>query len=69
MHIKLWAALAAAAISLSACGETPLEQGALGAGAGTGAALLTGGDLATGAVLGAAGNLAYCQYVDRAKCQ
>ena len=62
MRIRIWAAMAICALGLSACGGTPLEQGVFGAGACTGAAILTGGDLATGAVLGALGNVAYCQY-------
>jgi hypothetical protein len=56
------------ALALAACGDTALEQGLLGAGAGAAGAILTGGDAATGAVLGGAGNLAYCQtYPDRCK--
>jgi hypothetical protein len=56
------------ALALAACGDTALEQGLLGAGAGAAGAILTGGDAATGAVIGGAGNLAYCQtYPDRCK--
>jgi len=51
----------AALLALTACGDTALEQGAVGAGAGAGAALLTGGDVVTGAAGGAAVNLLYCQ--------
>jgi hypothetical protein len=55
-------------ITLTACGDTALEQGLLGAGAGAAGAIITGGDAATGAVIGGAGNLAYCQtYPDRCR--
>lgn len=69
MRIRICAALVVAAFGLSACGSNPLEQGLFGAGAGTGAAVLTGGNPVTGAVIGAVGNVAYCQYVDKAKCR
>lgn len=69
MRIRLFACLALATASLSACGDTPLEQGIFGMGAGTGAAVLTGGDPVTGAVIGAAGNLAYCQYIKGSNCR
>lgn len=49
------------AAGLAACGETPLEQGLMGAGAGAGAAIVTGGSTKTGALLGGLANLAYCQ--------
>ncbi len=51
----------AALLALTACGDTALEQGVVGAGAGAGAAILTGGDVVTGAAGGAAANLLYCQ--------
>lgn len=70
MHIKmqikpiLFAALAAG--SLSACGDTLAEQGVLGAGAGTAAAVVLDGNLVAGALVGAAANVAYCkQYPTR----
>ena len=66
-NLKLTAILGMA-LALMACGDTALEQGLLGAGAGAAGAILTGGDAATGAVIGGAGNLAYCQtYPDRCK--
>jgi hypothetical protein len=65
--LKLTAVLAMG-ITLTACGDTALEQGLLGAGAGAAGAIITGGDAATGAVIGGAGNLAYCQtYPDRCR--
>ena len=55
-------------LALTACGDTALEQGLLGAGAGAAGAIITGGDAAAGAVIGGGGNLAYCQtYPDRCR--
>lgn len=51
----------AALFALTACGDTALEQGVIGAGAGAGAAVLTGGDVVTGAAGGAAANVIFCQ--------
>lgn len=65
--LKLTAALSLG-LALTACGDTALEQGLLGAGAGAGAAILTGGNAKTGAVIGGVGNVAYCQtYPERCK--
>ena len=50
-----------ATLTLSACGDTLLEQGAIGAAAGAGTAAAVDGDIATGAVVGAGVNVAYCQ--------
>lgn len=61
MQKKIWIGAIAALLSLSACGDTVLEQGLMGAGAGAGVAAVTGGDTATGALLGGAGNILYCQ--------
>ena len=47
--------------ALVACGDTALEQSVIGAGAGLGTAAILDGNLAAGAVVGAAGNLLYCQ--------
>nr|WP_204115101.1 hypothetical protein [Shimia biformata] len=58
---KRFAIIGLACGTLAACGDTALEQGLLGAGAGAGAAIVTGGNAATGAIVGAAGNVAYCQ--------
>ncbi|MCL3883689.1 hypothetical protein [Marivita sp. GX14005] len=55
-----------ALLGLSACGDTLGEQALGGGAAGAGVAAATGGDLLTGAAVGAAGNVAYCQtYPDR----
>lgn len=64
MRFRLWVVTALAVSGLAGCGTSPLEQGVFGAGAGTGAAVLTGVDPVTGAVLGAAGTIAYCQIYD-----
>jgi len=61
MRTKLWMAPIVGLFALAACGETALEQGLLGAGAGAGAAVILGGDATTGAILGGAGNVLYCQ--------
>jgi hypothetical protein len=61
MHItKLCSALALFG-TLAACGDTVGEQTLFGAGAGAGAAAVLDGNLITGAAVGAAANLVYCQ--------
>ncbi len=57
---KMWLSLALAG-GLAACGETVVEQAAIGGAAGVGTAALLDGDVLTGAVAGAAGNVLYCQ--------
>jgi hypothetical protein len=53
-------------LGLAACGGSVPEQALFGAGAGVGTAAVLDGSLAAGAVVGAAGNVAYCQaYPDR----
>ncbi len=49
------------AATLTACGDTLGEQALYGAGAGAATAAVLGGDVATGAVVGGAGNALYCQ--------
>lgn len=46
---------------LAACGDTLGEQALIGGGAGALASEAAGGDALTGAAVGAAGNVAYCQ--------
>ncbi|MHA7850124.1 hypothetical protein [Roseovarius sp.] len=46
---------------LAGCGESLPEQALLGAGAGAGTAAVLNGSIATGALVGAAGNVAYCK--------
>ena len=60
MQKKLRLTVVAGLLALSACGETILEQGLLGAGAGAGTAIALGGDVKSGAVLGAGVNI-FCQ--------
>lgn len=47
--------------ALAACGDTLGEQALLGGAAGAGTAVVTDGDPVTGAAVGAAANIAYCQ--------
>jgi len=48
-------------LALAACGDSVVEQAAIGGVGGLGASAVLGGSLAAGAVVGAAGNVAYCQ--------
>jgi hypothetical protein len=50
-----------ALLGLAACGDTLGEQALLGGAAGGGTAVATGGDPLSGAAVGAAANIAYCQ--------
>ena len=59
-RIKL-ALVLTAGLGLAACGDTLGEQALFGGAAGVGVAAATDGDIVTGAALGAAGNVAYCQ--------
>lgn len=55
---------AAAVVSVAfvaGCGDTAVEQALMGGGAGAATALVLDGSVATGAVVGAAANVAYCQ--------
>ncbi|MDT8327170.1 MAG: hypothetical protein RQ750_07270 [Roseovarius sp.] len=65
MHIiqsKARPALAALAfVALAACGDTIPEQALLGGGAGAITGAVVGGSVITGAAVGAAGNVVYCQ--------
>lgn len=46
---------------LAACGNTVGEQALFGGAAGVGVAALTGGDPVVGGLIGAGGNVAFCQ--------
>lgn len=62
MQINLKATVLALGLgSLAACGDTAIEQAVFGAGAGAGTAAILDGNILTGAAVGAAGNLLYCQ--------
>lgn len=50
----------AALIGLAACGDTPTEQAVIGAAAGAGTALALDGNVAAGALIGAGGNVLFC---------
>jgi hypothetical protein len=55
------AAAGLALMALAACGDTIPEQALLGGGAGAIAGAAVGGSVLTGAAVGAAGNVIYCQ--------
>ena len=61
MRFKSLMLAAAASVTLAACGNTVGEQALFGAGAGALGAAALDGNVAGGAILGAAGNVAYCQ--------
>lgn len=61
MQLKTLGLAVLASISLVACGDTMGEQALVGAGAGAATAVVLDGKPFTGAVVGAAGNLLYCQ--------
>ncbi|MGH1451963.1 MAG: hypothetical protein ACRBBV_02235 [Paracoccaceae bacterium] len=66
MRIKTTIIAVLAAGGLSACGDSFAEQGVLGAGAGAATAVVLDGNIAAGALVGAAANVAYCkQYPTR----
>lgn len=59
---KIASAIAAIALlGLAACGDTVPEQALLGGGAGAVTGAVVGGSVITGAAVGAAGNVVYCQ--------
>jgi uncharacterized ferredoxin-like protein len=60
-RILKFTAIAVTAATLAGCGDTLGEQALYGAGAGAATAAVVDGDIATGAVVGAAGNALYCQ--------
>ena len=61
MRKSILAAFLTGTAVLTACGDTTGEQALYGAGAGAAGAALLNGSLVTGAAVGAAGNLIYCQ--------
>lgn len=62
MQIKLGlSGLALVVFTLPGCGDTLGAQAIIGAGAGAGTAAVLDGNVATGALVGAAGNVAFCQ--------
>lgn len=61
MRHTAWVVAAAGLAGLAACGDTATEQALYGAGAGAATAVVLDGNPFTGAVVGSAGNLLYCQ--------
>jgi hypothetical protein len=61
MQIRALVFAGAAMLALGACGNNAGEQALFGAGTGLAGAAIADGNLATGAAIGAAGNVAYCQ--------
>ncbi|MFC7705310.1 hypothetical protein ACFQXB_14010 [Plastorhodobacter daqingensis] len=61
MHKKTIALGFALLMGIAACGNTVGEQALVGGGVGAVAGAATGGDIAAGAVIGAGGNVAFCQ--------
>ncbi len=66
MDIRKGILLGVAAVTLAACGDTPMERALLGAGGGAVTSAVLDADLATGALIGAVGNVAFCdRYPER----
>ncbi len=66
MHLRIIALSGVIALGLAGCGDTFAEQSLFGGAAGAGAAAVLDGNVAVGALVGAAGNVAYCnQYPER----
>jgi hypothetical protein len=59
--LTIRAAALACAVLLAACGDTTVEQALLGGGAGAATSAVLDGNVAAGALVGAAANVAYCQ--------
>ena len=65
MH-KIILASGLMAFALSGCGDTFAEQALIGGAAGAGTAAVFDGNVALGGLVGAAGNVAYCdRYPER----
>lgn len=61
MRTRNWILGLLACAGLAACGDTFGEQALMGAGAGAAGAAVLDGDVGTGALVGAAANVAYCK--------
>jgi len=61
MHGYTLAGASALLLALAGCGNTVGEQALFGGAAGVGVAAVSGGDPLAGAVVGAGGNVAFCQ--------
>ncbi len=68
MRIKIITLFGLVALGLAACGETVGEQALLGGAAGVGTAAVLDGDPVVGGLVGAAGNVVYCdRYPERCR--
>lgn len=66
MRIRFITGAGIIAFALAGCGDTFAEQSLIGAGAGAGTAAVLGGNAVLGGLVGAAGNVAYCnQFPER----
>lgn len=63
---KNWIIAGLFCTALAACGQTLGEQAVVGGAAGAGVGAITGGNPVTGAIVGGAANVAYCQTNPRA---
>ena len=61
MDTKTICLAVATILSLAACGDTVGEQVLVGGAVGAGTSAVLEGDVVTGAAVGAAGNVLYCQ--------
>ncbi len=61
MRTRSLAGAAALVLLLAGCGDNVGEQALFGGAAGVGAAAITGGDPLAGSIIGAGGNVAFCQ--------
>ena len=61
MRISKWIGFGVIAVTLAACGDTPVEQGLLGAGAGVATAVVLDTNPVATAAAGAVANVAYCK--------
>jgi osmotically inducible lipoprotein OsmB len=69
MHKTIAFTFLAAALALSACGDTPLERGATGAAAGALGTAALGGNAAVGAAVGGAAGVISCNKNVYGKCK
>ena len=62
MRYTKWMVAALCAGVLAGCGDSVVEQGLLGAGAGVAGAVVLDADPVSTAAVGAAANIAFCQF-------
>ena len=61
MYRVTFAGALALVLATAGCGDTVAEQALIGGAAGVGVAAVSGGDPLAGGVVGAGGNVAFCQ--------